>query len=557
MNYTDRDAARLAELAMLVAWERFRPRLEDARSRLSSAGRHESPPVDDVLVIFRAILFGAIFELTDDGLEFMIGDRSSVQEFVGLDPMDEPPTARSLWLHRACWTRTGVMAEFAAAVDGRWRRAGYGARGLHSLLETLPVRVGWIVDAQHPLPGAQDPLPGAQDPLHVFDVDGAVEVDAREAVARLTRAASRMAACCQVLVYSRRLPEDEPVEAADLIAAVLPAAPLVLSGDANEDEASAVAARALREGRHVVTHGTGDGLFEQRRACGSLLAAVGELFERPVEILVAGCALVGSVAPVVDGLRSHGHRVAVIRDAIVTSCREPEEEVTMAWAGKGAVLSLHDLRQPLHDSRQVSFADIEIAGAYRRLDALMNTSSEFTPLARLDEAVPWELFRARLEVSRRNPQEARGRREPLAICDAVVVFKSLLLGAIHGLSDDVLTFLLHDRLTFRRFAGIGVTDRLPTERQLRIHRKRWTKAGVLVELAANVEGRWAQLGYRLQGMRDLMRVSSLGSEDGNAKRGRAEPPERESGPRTPPKQGTGRKRLSRRQRRKRRRKKRK
>lgn len=549
MTYLRSVAVQLAELATLVPWERFRPRLEDARSGLSDGERRELPPYDDALVVFRAILVGAIFEWADDGLEFMLGDRMSIRKFVGLDdPADEPPAAHSLWLHREQWIQTGVMAEFAAEVDGRWRRAGHCIQGLRSLVGTAPARVGWIADAHRR-------FRGGQGPVHVFGVDGPVKVDVREAVARLTRVAGWMAARCHVLVYTGRSPDGTASDADDLLAPIRPAAPLVLDWDATEEEASTLAVRAVREGRQVVCHGTGDGSFEERPACGFFLAAVEKMFERPVEILVAGCAPAGSVAPVVAGLRSHGCRVALIRDAILTTGREPEERAGTAWAEEGTVVSLHDLRHPVHDSRQISFGDIEIAEAYMRLDELIDASSDFIPLVRLEEAVPWELLRPRLEVSRRNPRDAQRRRTPLDLCDAVVLFKSLLLGAIYDLSDEALAFLVHDRLTFRRFAGLGVTDRPPTPQQLRIHRKRWIKAGVMAELVTDIGARWERLGCRFQGIQRLMGVPVPGSDDGNADRVRPEPPGLEP-EQMAPKEGAGKKRRSRRQRRKRRRKRR-
>ena len=63
--------------------------------------------------------------------------------------------------------------------------------------------------------------------------------------------------------------------------------------------------------------------------------------------------------------------------------------------------------------------------------------------------------------------------------DVLVMFKTILLGVIYSLSDENLEFLLHDRLTFRRFAGLGMADEPPTARMVRVHRKRWTKAGSL------------------------------------------------------------------------------
>ena len=338
-----------------------------------------------------------------------------------------------------------------------------------------------------------------------------------------------------------------------MIAAIRPAGPLVLGPNADDEQGEDLGYGALEEGRAVVAHRRFGGGFEEHTVCGAFLAAVEDAYNRPVEIVVAGVARDGTVARVVDGLLSHGHRVTVVRDAIFTTGPEP----VSGWAGGGTVVSLAELRHAVEDSRQISFADIQIAEAYEHLDRLLNGPSDATPLPKLDAAVPWKLFRARLEASRRNREDFFRAREPLALSDALVMFKSILLGAIYKLSDDHLELLLHDRLSFKRFAGLGVTDEPPRARLLRIQRERWTKAGVLPELAADVDRRWHEVGYRFQGMRTLMALSSPARED--AKVGQPEVPGPEPEVPTGPKGGggkkrRGKKRLSRKQRRKRRRK---
>ena len=436
-----------------------------------------------------------------------------------------------------------------------------------------PVRVGWVVDAQREF---LDP----EGRCRVFGGDGAVEVSGSEAVAALTRAVEWMGGRCPVLVYTvdwrgaqdsgiagggpgpargtlardraGPWPDGEEHERARVIAAVRPAGPLVLGPNADDEQGEDLGYDALEEGRPVVAHRRPGGGFEEHTVCGAFLAAVEDAYHRPVEIVVAGVARGGTVARGVDGLLSHGHRVTVVRDAIFTTGSGTETEPVSGWAGGGTVVSLAELRHTVEDSRQISFADIQIAEAYEHLDRLLNGPSDATPLPRLDDAVPWKLFRARLEAARRKREDIFRPRELLALSDALVMFKSILLGAIYQLSDDHLELLLHDRLSFKRFAGLGVTDEPPRARLLRMHRERWTKAGVLAELVADVDHRWQEVGYRFHGMRTLMGLSSPAREDGEA--GQPEVPGPEPDLPTGPKGGGGKKRLSRRQRRKRRRK---
>ena len=182
-----------------------------------------------------------------------------------------------------------------------------------------------------------------------------------------------------------------------------------------------------------------------------------DAYYSPVEIVVAGVAWDGTVARMVEGLLSHGHRVTVVRDAIFMTGTEPETEPGPDWAGGGTVVSLAELRSAAEDSGQISFADIQIAEAYEHLDRLLSVPSNSVSLAKLDVAVPWELFRARLEASR----DLFRDHDALALSDVLVMFKSILLGAIYKLSDEHLELLLHDRLSFKRFAGLGVTDEPP------------------------------------------------------------------------------------------------
>ena len=356
-----------------------------------------------------------------------------------------------------------------------------------------PVGVGWIVDAQGEFPGR-----GAR--LRALGANGVIEVASPEAVDALRRAGEWMGGRCPVVVYTG----DRP-DAAHLIAAIRPAGPLVLDGEADDERAEDVGFRAIAEGRPVLVHRTGDGAFEEHRACGTLLAAVETAFDRPVELFVAGFARDGSLARVRNGLLSHGHLVTVVRDAVFASgSAGPESPST----GEGTVASLAELRESTDGMRQVSFADLEVEDAYENLDALMGRPSVLTPLARLEAAVPWALYSARLEAGLRRREDAHRTHGPFTGVGSSMLFRSILLGAIYELSDGQLEFLLHDRLSFKRFAGLGMTDVPPSAPQLRAARRRWSEAGALEDLFADVDARWRKEGYRFRGLRRVVAPAS-------------------------------------------------
>ncbi len=94
----------------------------------------------------------------------------------------------------------------------------------------------------------------------------------------------------------------------------------------------------------------------------------------------------------------------------------------------------------------------DIAKRYAGLDAKND------PLPRIDEVVPWEAFRPRLETVWRRPPEERKSPAGRKPWDSVVMFKAIVLCALYNLSDDQVEYQLRDRLSFMRFLGLGLED---------------------------------------------------------------------------------------------------
>ncbi len=107
------------------------------------------------------------------------------------------------------------------------------------------------------------------------------------------------------------------------------------------------------------------------------------------------------------------------------------------------------------------------------------------PLARIDEAVPWEALGPRLEtVWRGAPEEPEERKSPPGRNprDAVVTFKAIVLCALYSLSDDQVEYPLRDRLSFmrrlERLAGAAPTRWSSGEKSARSpHREGHRPAG--------------------------------------------------------------------------------
>ncbi len=96
---------------------------------------------------------------------------------------------------------------------------------------------------------------------------------------------------------------------------------------------------------------------------------------------------------------------------------------------------------------QLGFFDI--AQRYAGLDAKND------PLARIDEVVPWEEFRPRLEAVWRKPAEERKSPAGRRPWDAVVMFKAIVLCELYNLSDDQVEYQLRDRLSVHAVPGSG------------------------------------------------------------------------------------------------------
>jgi len=131
----DRKRDPLVLLAKLVPWETFRPKLKQAllkadlrtraSERKSAAGRK---PWDEI-VILKALVPQALYNLSDEQTEYQIRDRLSFMRFLGLGLEDGVPDATTLWLYREALVKTGLIEQLFAMFDGYLRQQGYRALG--------------------------------------------------------------------------------------------------------------------------------------------------------------------------------------------------------------------------------------------------------------------------------------------------------------------------------------------------------------------------------------------------------------------------------------------
>ncbi len=109
-----------------------------------------------------------------------------------------------------------------------------------------------------------------------------------------------------------------------------------------------------------------------------------------------------------------------------------------------------------------------------------------------DGAVDFEIFRAALEAALAYSAGAKGGRPPY---DPVMMFKLLVIQAQNNLSDERTEFLINDRLSFMRFLGLTLGDRVPDARTIWAFRERLSRTGAIERLFHRFDEVVRQAGY--------------------------------------------------------------
>ncbi len=140
---------------------------------------------------------------------------------------------------------------------------------------------------------------------------------------------------------------------------------------------------------------------------------------------------------------------------------------------------------------QMGFFDL--SDRYASLDAKND------PLVEIDAVVRWEEFRPVLEQVWRKPDADRKSRAGRKPMDAVLMFRALVLSALYNLSDDQIEYQVRDRLSFMRFLGLGLSDRVPDSKTVWLYRDALAQAGKVEELFRQFDGHLARQGYIARG----------------------------------------------------------
>src|SRR4051794_36336168 len=146
--------------------------------------------------------------------------------------------------------------------------------------------------------------------------------------------------------------------------------------------------------------------------------------------------------------------------------------------------------------REARMGQFGFFDAEKRLVAL---SAKGDPLEAIDRLVPWESFRADIEAVVLTPDEVKKSSAGRKPVDAIVMFRMLVLQALHNLSDEQAEYQVRDRLSFTRFLRLGIEDGIPDATTLWLFREKLAKASLIEKLFERFDQHLAAQGYMAGG----------------------------------------------------------
>ena len=114
------------------------------------------------------------------------------------------------------------------------------------------------------------------------------------------------------------------------------------------------------------------------------------------------------------------------------------------------------------------------------------------PLVGLNERINWEAFRSDLARVHEKARKSNAGAKPI---DVVLMFKLLVLQQLHNLSDDRIEYQIRDRLSFMRFLGLQLEDRVPDAKTVWLFRERLKELTLMEVLFARFHEQLAAQGY--------------------------------------------------------------
>ncbi len=132
----------------------------------------------------------------------------------------------------------------------------------------------------------------------------------------------------------------------------------------------------------------------------------------------------------------------------------------------------------------------------RRLEAI---SAKGDPLETIDASMPWEQFRAPIEVVTETKPEKKKSNAGRPGYDTILKFKMIVLAALYNLSDEQLEIQVRDRLSFMRFLDLGLHDPVPDATTIWLFREALVEAKLIDTLFELFDQHLAGKGFIARG----------------------------------------------------------
>jgi transposase, IS5 family len=113
-------------------------------------------------------------------------------------------------------------------------------------------------------------------------------------------------------------------------------------------------------------------------------------------------------------------------------------------------------------------------------------------LVALTKLIDWEAFRSCLNVVYDKPRKSNAGAKHI---DVVLMFKILVLQQLNNLSDDQIEYQIRDRLSFMRFLGLQIENRVPDAKTIWLFRERLKELNLVEALFAKFHEQLAAKGY--------------------------------------------------------------
>ncbi len=135
------------------------------------------------------------------------------------------------------------------------------------------------------------------------------------------------------------------------------------------------------------------------------------------------------------------------------------------------------------------------SGLFDHHDRMSKLNTLKDPLVSIGQTINFEAFRPILEQATLQEPQGKGGRPPF---DRVMLFKALVLQKLYGLSDEQLEYQINDRLSFMRFLGLTLADKVPDQKTFWLFRDALTKTEVIDQAFVLFRDKLRKEGYILQ-----------------------------------------------------------